>query len=72
MVRVHETFLRQGDEKGTAHPNLQGHTHNGQAVLAALIQDLYPLGLGGPPRGPDQTFLPDPAAARGRNHRMSN
>jgi hypothetical protein len=58
VVRAHETFLRQGDEKGVAHPNAQGHTHNGQAILAALMNDLYPLGLGAAPRAPDESERP--------------
>lgn len=54
VVRAHETFLRQGDEKGVAHPNARGHIHNGQAILAALVGDLYPLGLDAAPRAPDE------------------
>ncbi|HEX9580646.1 MAG TPA: hypothetical protein VF970_06020 [Gemmatimonadales bacterium] len=58
VVRAHETFLRQGDAQGMAHPNMAGHGHNGQAVLAALMPDLYPEGLGGAPRAPDQPSSP--------------
>ena len=54
VVRAHETFLRQGDEKGMAHPNGVGHAFNGQAIFAALLADLYPGGLGGSPRPPNQ------------------
>jgi hypothetical protein len=65
VVRLHETFLRQGDEKGAAHPNIRGHTLNGQAILAALMPDLYPMGMGGAPRAPDQPFSPGPFTASG-------
>jgi hypothetical protein len=63
VVRAHETFIRQGDESGMAHPNLQGLTHNGQAIFSALIGDLYPLGLGEPPRAPDEPAVPTPPMA---------
>lgn len=65
VVRIHESFLLQGDYLGTAHPNIPGHTHNGQAILAALMPDLYPLGIGGAPRAPDQPFSPGPFTASG-------
>ncbi|MDP3909911.1 MAG: hypothetical protein Q8Q14_05935 [Gemmatimonadales bacterium] len=65
VVRLHESFIRQGDPSGLAHPNVAGHTHNGQAIFAALLPDLYPLGIGGAPRAPDQPFVPGPFTARG-------
>lgn len=63
VVRAHETFLRQGDPSGVAHPNVRGHIQNGQAIFAALIGDLYPLGLGAAPRAPDED---DRRPGRGR------
>jgi hypothetical protein len=54
VVRIYESLLRQGDPSGVAHPNLAGHTHNGQAILAALMDGLYPGGVGAAPRAPDQ------------------
>lgn len=63
VVRVHETFLMQGDEKGTAHPNLAGHPFNAGAILAALAPDLYPDGPEAAPRAPDEP------ADRGRRSR---
>jgi hypothetical protein len=65
VVRVHETFLRQLDPKGMAHPNNAGHSHNAQAILAALTSDLYPQGLSEPPRAPDQLFSPGPPVTLG-------
>lgn len=53
VVRGHETFLTQGDEKGIAHPNALGLTHNGEEILKVLMGDLYPIGLNGEPRAPD-------------------
>lgn len=53
VVRLHETFLTQGDEQGIAHPNRSGHLFNGAAILAALKSDLYPQGPSGAPRAPD-------------------
>jgi hypothetical protein len=58
VVRAHETFLTQGDPGGVAHPNTRGHIHNGQAILAALMGDLYPLGLDAAPRAPDEDERP--------------
>lgn len=58
VVRAHETFLRQGNKNGMAHPNDAGQSHNAQAIFAALTHDLYPEGLTGAPRAPDQPFLP--------------
>lgn len=53
VVRLHETFLTQGDPQGIAHPNRSGHLLNGSAIHAALLSDLYPLGLPGAMRAPD-------------------
>ncbi len=53
VVRLHETFLTQGDEQGIAHPNRSGHLFNGAAIHAALQSDLYPQGPSGAPRAPD-------------------
>ncbi len=58
VVRLHETLLGQGDISGIAHPNVQGHIRNGQAIFAALMGDLYPLGLGAAPRAPDEDDRP--------------
>jgi len=58
VVRLHETLLGQGDISGIAHPNVQGHIRNGQAIFVALMGDLYPLGLGAAPRAPDEDDRP--------------
>jgi hypothetical protein len=63
VVRVHETFLRQGDPGGVAHPNDRGHIQNAQAIFAAFVDDLYPLGLGGDPRAPDEDERPGRGAS---------
>jgi hypothetical protein len=65
VVRVHETFLRQGDESGVAHPNVVGHLFNGNAIFSALEHDLYPNGVDGTPRAPDEPFVPGPGVAGG-------
>jgi hypothetical protein len=57
VVRLHETFLIQGDEQGIAHPNRSGHEQNGAAIHQALIGDLYPFGPSGPPRAPDMPTM---------------
>ena len=58
VVRAYETFLRQGDQQGMAHPNVLGHIHNGQAIFGKLVGALYPQGLAAPPRAPDQQAGP--------------
>ena len=45
------------DDVVTVQPNAQGHTRNGQAIFAALMGDLYPLGLGAAPRAPDEASV---------------
>lgn len=64
VVRVYETFLRQGDGSGMAHPNLAGHLVNGQIIFQSLLPALYPQGPDGPPRAPDQTDLLAAAGSR--------
>ncbi len=58
VVRAHETFLQQGDEKGIAHPNFTGHPRNAGSIFAALGDDLYPGGPEAPPRAPDPAAGP--------------
>ena len=59
ITRLDETYLRQGDYSGMAHPNREGQQFSAQKIEQALLQDLYPNGIDAPPR------LPDPASARG-------
>lgn len=65
VVRIYESLLRQGDPGGVAHPNVAGHRHNGQAIVAALTAALYPDGPGAAPRAPDQQLGPGLVAVSG-------
>jgi hypothetical protein len=58
ITRLDETYLRQGDYNGLAHPNREGQQFSAGKIEDALLKDLYPNGIDAPPR------LPDPAAAR--------
>jgi hypothetical protein len=49
VVRLLESFERQGDPLGTMHPNARGHDIYGKVLFAALRRSLYP---GGDPRPP--------------------
>jgi len=64
VIRLYETFLMQRDEKGVMHPNRPGHNNNGGAILSALMGELYPEGLSGKPRAPDEQFSPPVSLAR--------
>ena len=63
--RIHESFITQGDINGLVHPNNFGQVRTGEAILATLIPDLYPLGTAAAPRAPDQAFSPGPGTAAG-------
>lgn len=65
VVRAHETFLQQGDEKGIAHPNFTGHPRNAGSIFEALGADLYPGGPEAPPRAPDPAAGPGVGNAPG-------
>ncbi len=54
ITRLDETFLRQGDMQGMAHPDAEGQQFTGGAIYQALIKDLYPNGIHALPRAPDQ------------------
>jgi hypothetical protein len=58
ITRLDETYLRQGDYKGVAHPNREGQQFSAGQIEDALLKDLYPNGIDAPPR------LPDPSSAR--------
>lgn len=66
VVGAHETFLIQGDEAGLAHPNREGNAFNAALMHTALVDDLYPDGLDGAPRAPDQSRTPSRVAGRVR------
>ncbi|MCG6990210.1 MAG: hypothetical protein LJF06_18875 [Gemmatimonadetes bacterium] len=59
ITRLDETYLRQGDHYGMAHPNREGQQFSAGKIEDALLKDLYPNGIDAPPR------LPDPSSARG-------
>ena len=42
MVRIGESFLRQMDHMGTAHPNVKGHEAYRDKIFAALRDAFYP------------------------------
>jgi hypothetical protein len=42
MVRIGESFGRQMDHMGTAHPNIKGHEAYRDKIRAALIDAFYP------------------------------
>ena len=42
MVRIGESFLRQMDHMGTAHPNVSGHETYRDRIFAALRDAFYP------------------------------
>jgi len=65
VTRLHETFLRQGDMSGIAHPAAPGQDFSGAAIAAAARADLYPAELGGAPRAPDGPAGPAVVAGGG-------
>ena len=42
MVRIGESFGRQMDHMGTAHPNVKGHEAYRDKILTALVDAFYP------------------------------
>ena len=53
--RLPESLLTQEDILGAVHPNRSGHDLYKQAIYSYLVADLYPNGLGAPPRLPVTT-----------------
>ena len=52
IIRLPETLINQEDILGAMHPNREGHGLYEQAIYSYLVADLYPNGLGAPPRAP--------------------
>jgi len=52
VIRLPETLITQEDILGAVHPNRKGHELYEQAIYSYLVSDLYPNGLGEPPRAP--------------------
>jgi hypothetical protein len=59
FVRLQDSFLLQGDQFGTLHPNAAGHAAIAQRILASLRPQLYQNGNLSRPRRP---LLIEPAA----------
>jgi hypothetical protein len=49
MVRMGESFTRQMDHLGTAHPNVKGHQSYSDKIYAALRAAFYPEHTAGSP-----------------------
>jgi len=54
MVRAQETFINEGRYQGLVHPNAKGYAVYAANILSKWRAQMYPNGLSGEPRRPDQ------------------
>ena len=60
LVRLQESFLRQGNKEGTVHPNVQGHAVYAANILREWKEAFYGSAIDlSTPRRPDQLAFAD-------------